>query len=194
MTTDNLTYTVNTDGSITIKGEDGKSLKYVKESDLGAVKVQLKDKEGEVTKLQTDLAGATTKYDESHQDVLKERAAKEQLGKDAQEAGTLKTKVDELTTEVAGLKTSSGETATKLTERVRTFLETAYKVPKEKLEGKALADLETIESTLQLTGVATVPANYDGKGGGGGDRADDLKGKSPLALATIGYEESAKKK
>ncbi len=193
MTEDNLTYTANTDGSITIKGEDGKNVKFVKESDLGAVKVQLRDKEGEVTKLQTDLAGATTKYDTAHQDVLKERTAKEQLEKDAQEAGTFKTKMEELTTELAGLKTSSGETTTKLTERLRTYLETAYKVPKEKLEGKALSDLETIESTLQLTGVATVPANYDGKGGGGGNGADDLKGKSPLALATMGYAEKEKK-
>lgn len=189
MTEEDRTYTTNSDGSITIKGEDGKNVKFVKESDLGAVKVQLKDKEGEVTKLQTDLAGTTTKYDTAHQDVLKERAAKEQLEKDAREAGTFKTKMEELTTELAGLKTSSGETATKLTERLRNQLITLYKVPEDKLKDKALADLETIESTLQLTGVATVPANYDGKTGGSGGGADDLKGKSPLALATMGYAE-----
>ena len=193
MTEDNLTYTTNSDGSITIKGEDGKNVKFVRESDLGAVKVQLKDKESEVTKLQTDLAGATTKYDTAHQDVLKERAAKEQLEKDAQEAGTFKTKVTELETQLAGLKTSSGEMATKLTERLRNQLMTLYKVPEDKLTGKALSDLETIESTLQLTGVATVPANYDGKSGGSGSGADDLKGKSPLALATMGYAEKEKK-
>ncbi len=189
MSDENRTYTVNTDGSLTIKGEDGKSVKYVKESDLGAVKSQLKDKEGEVTKLQTDLAGVTTKYDTSHQDVLKERAAKEQLETDVKTAGVDKTKLEELTTELAGLKTSSGETATKLTERLRTFLETSYKVPKDKLEGKTLVEMETIESTLQLTGVATVPANYDGNRGAGGESVDALKGKSPLALATMGYTE-----
>jgi len=189
MTEEIRTYTVNTDGSLSIKGEDGKTAKYVKESDLGAVKSQLKDKEGEVIKLQTDLAGATTKYDTAHQDVLKERAAKELLEKDAQEAGTFKTKVAELETQLAGLKTSSGETATKLTERLRTQLMAQYKITEDKLKDKALADLETMESTLQLTGVATVPANYDGKSGGGGNGADDLKGKSPLALATMGYSE-----
>ena len=189
MTEPNLTYTVNVDGSISIVGEDGKKMKFVKESDLGAVKSALKDKESEVTKLQTDLAGATTKYDTAHQDVLKERAAKELLEKDAQEAGTFKTKVAELETQLAGLKTSSGETATKLTERLRTQLMAQYKITEDKLKDKALADLETMESTLQLTGVATVPANYDGKSGGGGNGADDLKGKSPLALATMGYSE-----
>ena len=192
MTTDNLTYTVNTDGSVTIE-LDNKKVKFVKESDLGAVKVQLKDKVDEVTKLQTDLAGATTKYETAHQEVLQERTAKGQLEKDAQEAGTLKTKMEELTTELAGLKTSSGETATKLTERLRNQLMTQYKITEDKLKDKALTDLETMESTLQLTGVATVPANYDGKGGAGGSGADDLKGKSPLALATIGYEQSNKK-
>ena len=189
MTEPNLTYTVNTDGSISIVGEDNKKVKYVKESDLGAVKVQLKDKESEVTKLQTDLAGATTKYDTAHQDVLKERAAKEQLEKDAQEAGTLKTQLEGLTTKLANLEKVSGETSTKLTERLRTQLMAQYKITEDKLKDKALADLETMESTLQLTGVATVPANYDGKGGGGGSGADDLKGKSPLALATMGYSE-----
>ena len=97
--------------------------------------------------------------------------------------------MEELTTELAGLKTSSGETATKLTERLKTQLMSQYKIAEDKLKDKALADLETMESTLQLTGVATVPANYDGRGGGSGNGADDLKGKSPLALATMGYAE-----
>lgn len=189
MTEENRTYTVNTDGSLTIKGDDGKNVKYVKESDLGAVKSQLKDKEGEVTKLQTDLAGATTKYDNSHQEVLKERVAKEQLEAEAKTSGVDKTKLESLTTELAGLKTSSGETATKLTDRLRNFLETSYKVPKEKLEGKTLPEMESIESALQLTGVVTVPANYDGRTGASEGGADDLKGKSPLALAVMGYSE-----
>ena len=192
MTEETRTYTVNTDGSITIKGEDGKNVKFVKESDLGAVKSQLKDKESEVTKLQTDLAGATTKYDTAHQDVLKERAAKEQLEKDAQEAGTLKTQLEGLTTKLANLEKVSGETSTKLTERLRTQLMTQYKIAEDKLKDRALADLETMESTLQLTGVGVVPANYDGKGGTSGG-VDELKGKSPLALATMGYAESKKK-
>jgi len=193
MTEDNLTYTTNSDGSITIKGEDGKNVKFVKESDLGAVKVQLKDKESEVSKLQTDLAGLTTKYDTSHQDVLKERAAKELLEKSATEGETFKTKVTGLETQLANLTKVSGETATKLTERLRNQLKTLYKIPDEKLIGKALSDLETIESTLQLTGIVTTPANYDGKGGVGGNSSEDLKGKSPLALATMGYESSNKK-
>ncbi len=193
MPEDTQTYTVNSDGSISIKGEDGKTTKYVKESDLGAVKVQLKDKEGENTKLLTDLAAANTKYDGSHQEVLKERTAKEQFEKDAGEATTLKTKLEELTTEVASLKTTGGESTTKLTERLRKILTDGYKIDAEKIKDKTLTDLEGIEATLVLTGVQAAPANYDGKGGGGGSGVDDLKGKSPLALATMGYAESNKK-
>ena len=186
MTTDNLTYTVNTDGSITVK-DDGKNIKYVKESDLGAVKVQLKDKEGEVTKLQTDLAGATTKSDTAHQDVLKERAAKELLEQGAKDGETFKAKVTELETEVAGLKKTGGETDTKLTDRLKAHLQTTYKIDEEKLKDKALTDLENIESTLKLTGVIPAAANYDGKGGSS-TGTGDLTGKTPMALATMGYE------
>ena len=183
----------NQDGSITLK-VDGSSVKYVKESDLGAVKVQLKDKEGEVTKLQTSLASANTKADTSHQSLLQERAAKEQFETKANESDTLKTKVGELTTEVAGLKTSSGETATRLTERVRKTLTDGYKIDAEKIKDMALDKLLDTENTLILTGVKPAPANYDGKGGSGGSPADELKGKSPLALATMGYAQSKDKK
>ena len=59
---DNQGFETNKDGSITIE-LDGKKVKFVKESDLGAVKAGLKEKEDEITKLQTGLANANTKYD-----------------------------------------------------------------------------------------------------------------------------------
>lgn len=192
MTEENQAYTVNTDGSISIK-EDGKSIKYVKESDMGAVKAQLKDKEGEVTKLTSSLADSVTKYDTSHQDVLKERAAREQFEKDAGESTTLKEKVTELETKMADLTKVGGERDTSLTERIRKSLTDGYKVDADKIKDMSLVDLEKTEATLVLTGVQAAPANYDGKGNGGTNTAEDLKGKSPLALAAMGYETSNKK-
>jgi len=192
MTEENQTYTTNQDGSISVKDTDGKTVKYVKDADLGAVKVRLKDTEGEVTKLQTDLAGANTKYDTEHQLVLQERAAKEQLDKNVKEGATLKTEVEGLRTQVADLTKVGGETATKLTERLRTHLETGYKIDKAKLEGKTLAEMESIESTLSLTGAVPAAANYDGKGGNQGG-AGGLAGKSPLSLLTLGYQEPKNK-
>ncbi len=178
--------TLNQDGSLSIKDPDNKTVKYVKEADLGAVKVQLKDSQASVTKLQTDLADATTKFDTEHQVVLQERVAKEQLEKDAKEGTGLREKVTGLETELTDLKKASGDATTKLTEQLKASLKATYKIEDEKLADKALVELESIQSALQLTGAVPASANYDGKGGGEG--AGDLAGKSPLALAALGYE------
>jgi len=184
---------LNQDGSITIK-IDGKDIKFVKESDLGAVKGALKDKDGEVSKLQASLATANTKYDESHQEVLKERAAREAVEKDAQESATFKTRVGELETELAGHKESSGKLTEKLTEQTRSRLVDGFKIDAEKIKDMALEDLEKTEANLLLVGAKPAPANFDGKAGGGTITPSDLQGKGPLALATMAYEESEKKR
>ena len=191
MPEDNQAFVVNTDGSADLTIE-GKKVRFVKESDLGAVKSALKDRETELSTTQANLATANSKYDTEHQVVLQERVAKEQLEKDAKEGTTLKTKVVELETEVADLKKVGGEINTKLTEQLRTTLKTTYKIEEAKLEGKALTELENIHNALQLTGVAPAAANYDGKGGGDG-AGSDLAGKTPLQLAALGYELSEKK-
>ncbi len=176
---------ITQDGSIKLT-VDGKAITFVKESDLGAVKAQLKDKEGEVSTLQTKLADSVTKADESHQDVLKERASKKTFEEEAGKSATLSTEVEGLKTKVADLEKVGGERDTKLTERLRGILTTGYKIDGEKIKDMALDALEQTERTLILTGVTPTPAKYDGGGGGGGD-TDELKGKSALALATMGY-------
>lgn len=175
------------DGSVTIK-VDGKDVKFTKESDLGAVKSALKDSEGEVTKLQANLATANTKYDDSHQDVLKERAAKEVAESTGKESAAWKEKAEELTTKMADLEKVGGETVTKLTDRVRAGLVDGYKINADKVKDMALEDLEKTEANLILVGARPAPANYDGKGGGGGDTTSALEGKSPIALASMGYD------
>ena len=181
------------DGSVTIK-VDGKNVKFVKESDLGAVKSALTGKETEVSKLQADLATANTKYDTEHQETLKERAARETAEKDSKENATLKTQVGELTTKVADLTKVGGEHANKLTEQTRSRLITGYKIDAEKIKDMALEDLERTEANLILVGAKPTPANYDGRGAGGEGTPSSLEGKSPLALAVMGYEESNKSK
>ena len=189
MTIEAQTDNLNQDGSITLKVGTEKETKWVRESDLGAVKGALTVKEGEVSNLQAKLADANTKYDTEHQELLKERTAIQQFEKDAGEGATLKTKVGELETELAGLKTSGEAVVTRLTDRVRKQLTEGYKVDAEKIKEMALEDLERVESTLILTGVQSVPANYDGKGQTGASPSG-LEGKSPLALATLGYEKN----
>ncbi|KKN75148.1 hypothetical protein LCGC14_0383070 [marine sediment metagenome] len=179
------------DGSIGIK-VDGKTVKYVKESDLGAIKSASEGKDREVSDLQAKLATANSKYDTERQSVLQERAAKEVAEKEGKESATHKTRVGELETELAGLKTSSGEALIKLTDRVRTGLVDGYKIDAEKVKDMALGELESTEANLILVGAKPAPANYDGKGGGAGSSSSDLEGKTPLALATIGYETTKK--
>ena len=176
------------DGSITIE-VDGKKSKFVLESDLGAVKNGLKEKEGEITKLQVSLADANTKYDGEHQELLKARASNEELKKSTGEGATYKTQVEDLTKQMAGLKESSGKLETRFAERLRKQLAEGFKVDVEKIKDKGLADLETIEQTLALAGYKPLPANYDGKGGGSSPPAS-LVGKSPLELFKSGYEQT----
>ena len=183
---------IHQDGTVTIR-IDGKDVKFVRNSDLGAVKASLESKESEVTKLQASLADANTKYDVSHQEVLKERAAKEQLESGAAEHATSKVKVGELEKQVAELIESSGKTTQELTDRLRAHITATYKVGPEKIKDTTLEGLKSIENTFQITGVAPAAANYDGTMGNNGNNAN-LEGKSPLALATLGYEQSKGKK
>ena len=178
---------LNQDGSITIM-IDGKGVKFVKDSDLGAVKSALTAKETEVSKLQTDLANTNTKFDTEHQFLLQERTAKEQFEKGANESEAHKTKVGELETKMADLSKASVETEASLAERIRITLVQGYKVDAEKIKDMALPELVSTEKTLQLTGVAPAPANYDGAGPGGGGPSGSLEGKTPFQLAAMHYE------
>ncbi len=176
------------DGSVSIK-VDGKTVKYVLGSDLGAVKSASEGKDTEISKLQASLATANTKYDTEHQETLKERAAKETAIADGKEGATFKTQVGELTIQVADLTKVGGEHKTKLTEQTRTRLVSGYKIDAEKVKDMTLEKLEETEQALVLTGIKPTPADYDGKGGSGGGSAGDLEGKSPLQLAAMGYAE-----
>lgn len=182
----------NQDGSIGIK-VDGKTIKYVLESDLGAVKASLRDKEGEVSTLQANLATSNTKFDTEHQSVLQERAAKEVAETAGKEGATLKTRVGELETEVTGLKTSSGGLTTKLTDQTRSRLVNGYKIDAEKVKEMTLDDLEKTEANLILVGAKPAQANYDGKNGPD-NVPTDTKGMSPLSVAAKAYEEGGKSK
>ena len=179
---------VNKDGSVDLT-MDGNKVRFVKESDLGAVKNGLKEKEDEITKLQTGLANANAKYDGEHQELLKVRASHGELEKSAGESATLKQQVEDLTKQMAGIKDTSGKLEVKYAERLRAQLIQGYKIDQEKIKDKGLADLENMEQTLNLTGYKPLPANYDGKGGVTGP-VSSLQGKGALALFEEGYKDT----
>lgn len=170
--TEPQTWTPNQDGTFTIN-LDGKATKLVKESDLLAVKgaseTARKEYESTQAKYQTDLAEANRVKDESHTQLVQERAAKELLEKDAQEGANLKTKVGELETTNATLEGSRSKLEEELTGMKRSTLVTQFKVDEAKVKEMNLDQLRQTESSLQLVGVGNPkPANYDGGSGGAG--------------------------
>jgi hypothetical protein len=194
--TDTLTYTANADGTISIV-VDGKTIKYAKNEDLLTVKGSLERAETKLSKLETDmntkLADANTAKDEAHQKMLQEQTAREAAESSAKESGTLKEQVTDLTAKLEEANKNVTGVTEKLTTRVRSILTEGFKVDADKIKDMDLGGLEQTESALILTGAKPAPANYDGKGGGGSGDNGNLEGKSPLALATMGYENSNKK-
>jgi len=168
---DSQTFAVKPDGTFTIK-LDGKDTTLVKESDLltvkGSSETARADYEKAVAKHQTDLAEANRVKDETHNLLNQERAAKEQLEKDAQESATHKTRVGELETENAGIKDARSKLEEELTGMKRSNLVTIFKVDESKVKDMTLDQLRTTESSLQLVVAPGKPANYDGGSGGAG--------------------------
>jgi len=166
--------TFNSDGSIDVP-VDGKPLRYVKESDLLAVKgAKEKAEEGwntERTTFNTNLAEANRVKEETHQQLLQSQAANEQLKTSQTEHDTLKTRVGELETETGSLKESIGKHETDIANRIRHTLTTYHGAAEDALKDKDLNQLRNVEEAAKIFGNGSKggkPANYDGGAGGGG--------------------------
>ena len=166
------TYTFNTDGSIDIPVE-GKPIRFVKESDLLAVKgsseTKVKEWENEKASFNTQLAEANRLRDETHTTLLQEQAAKEQLVKTYADYDTHKKRVGELETEVGSHKESVGRLEKELTERLRHSLINIYGASETAIKDKTLDQLRSLEDAARIIGPKVRLAKYDdGKGGLGG--------------------------
>ncbi len=188
-------FTPNADGSVTIVA-DGKDIRYVKESDLLAVKggseTKVREWEAEKTTLSTSLAEANRLREESHTELLQERAAKEQLVTGYSDYDTFKTKVGELEIELGSTKESFGKLQTELAERLRQNLITGHGATEEAIKEKSLDQLRNIEEAAKLLGNGNKvpkPANFGGdRIPGSGDVPAD-----PLDRAKSIIEEHEKK-
>lgn len=165
-------YTFNTDGSINIP-VDGNPVRFVKESDLLAVKggLETKTKEWENEKAQfnTQLAESNRLREETHQSLLSEQAAKELLVTQYSDYDTHKTRVGELETELGSVKESVGKHETELTNRIRTSLLNAG-AKEEAIKDKTLDQLRNLEEAAKLFAGdgKGIPARFDIPGGPGG--------------------------
>jgi len=200
------TYNFNADGSINIP-VNGTPTKYVKESDLLAVKGSSESKvrewEGKESQLNANLAEANRLREESHNQLLQERAAKEQLQGKYNDYDTIKTKVGELETELNTSKEAVGKHETELAGRIRTGLVATYNVAEDTLKDKDLSQLRNLEDAAKLIGPGKAEVkkpNYDGGAGGPGggsapetptDRAnrileehDAKRGKPPAKVSS----------
>lgn len=160
------TYTTNDDGSLTVELE-GKSTKFVKESDLLAVKGGAERKESE---LLAQIAESNRLKDETHNQLLQVQATNEQLDGQAKESATHKQRVGELEGELNAATEGRRQLEEELLGMRRTHLATGYNVSEESLKDKTADQLKNLEEALKLTGGKTPagkPANIDGLTPGG---------------------------
>lgn len=179
---DNSTYIANEDGTITMKEEDGKETRFVKEADLLAVKGGAEAAErrakGEVTAAQEQLS-------QSKQSLLQAEAQVETLKEDlAKGAGS----AEELAKVKQDLETAQGN-VTSLSGKVLEFRKAAivatFKVAPDTVKDKTLEQLDLFEEALRAVGAGQGVGNFAIGGGAGGA---NLTGKSPMELARMAYD------
>ena len=151
---------VNEDGSYTFIGEDGKSTKLVKASDLMAVKDGAEKKEGE---LLAQVAEANRTKEESHQQLLQAQTANQQFEEQVKESATYKDKVAELEPKLTAANEAVSKLETDLLGMTRTHLVTVYGASEDSVKDKDVGQLKSLEEALKsVGGGGKKPANYDG--------------------------------
>ena len=162
--------TFNHDGSVDLD-VDGNKVRYVKESDLVAVKEGSKSKveqlDNERSGYQSQLAEANWLRDETNQLLLQERAAKEQLVTKYNDYDTFKTKVGELEKTVESHKARAEQYEKEVASRMRHSLIMNHGASEDGLKDKTLDQLRNLEEAALLFGnKGGKPARYDGGPGG----------------------------
>jgi len=177
-TTTQTQWTANQDGSWTFS--DGtNNTKYVKESDLLAVKGGAESKEKEY---QSQITNLIKERDDAHSNHLKAQAALEQSETRFKEYEPFKTQLTEAQAKLTAADDGSKKLKEKLLGRVKSTL-TSLGVKDELIKDKTLEELEHIEETARLLGGnggnGKRPANFDTGGSGSSGTAPE----SPLERA-----------
>ena len=179
------------DGALIIKGEDGAELRYVKESDLLAVKGSrdtiektAKEAEAALVTASTETAG---KVEAERQKVLLAEAKVSTLEEQIKAGGASATELAQAKQDLVTAKSSGEELGNKFLELRRSVVVATYNIPVATVASKSLAELDVFEEALKAVIGSKGVGNYAIGGGGGG--ASDLVGKSPMELAQIAYSE-----
>ena len=189
------TFTVEKDGALVIKGEDGSPVRYVKETDLLTVKGSRMSKEDVAKEVESAkaaaVAEATTKLEAEHQKALQAEARLSSLEEQLRQASGNSAETARIKQELEAARLAEKSSATKLLELKRELIIGRYNVPKATVESKDLKELELFEEALRAVVGDKNIGNFAIGGGGGG--ANALQGKSPIELAQLAYSTSNKK-
>lgn len=189
-----LTAIAEQDGAVSIKDAEGNTVRYVKETDLLAVKGSKESLESQAKAAEAArevaVREANEKVEAERQKTLQAEAKVTSLEEQVKTGGA---SAEELATAKQALVTAQEAekgSATKLLELKRTTMIGTYGVPKETVESKTLAELETFEEALKAVIGQKNAGNYAIGGTGGG--ANPLIGIHPTELARQAYEQGAK--
>ena len=187
-----VTGTVDEKDGVLSVGEGDKAVRYVKESDLLAVKgsrVAKEDvaKEVEAAKLAA-LAEVNPKLEAEHQKAISAEARIQSLQEQIKSGGGTAAEVADLKQKLVTAEKSGEVLGTKYLEMKRDVVMKTYNVPKATVEKKTLAELEVFEEALKAV-VGNKGGNYAAGSGGGGTT---LTG-TPYDLAKQAYSSSNSK-
>jgi len=181
------------DGTLTV-GEADKATRYVKESDLLAVKEGREKAEARLKELESNASKenpeAVVKLEAANSAKLKAEADVERLTDELNKAKEGSQNTDELQKKLEAAQEAEKGTGNKLLELSREKLVATYKLKPEVVAEKNLEQLSVLEEALKAVVGAGGLGNFALGGGGGGSK---LEGLSNRELARIGYEEAMKK-
>jgi len=179
------------DGTLTVRDTEGKEVRYVKESDLLAIKESRKSKEDvakEVESAKTAaIAEANTKIEAEHQKALQAEARVSSLEEKIAQGGVDSAELAKAKAELEAAKKSSETLGNKHLELRRSVITATYGVPRETVASKDLAALDLYEEALKAVIGDKKLGNFAIGGGGG---ASALQGKKPMELAIEAYSHS----
>ena len=182
------------DGTL-IVGDGDKAVRYVKESDLIAIKEGRKSREDVAKEVEAAKAGvlaeANAKLDAEHQKALQAEARVSSLEEQIAQSGGSAAELVKAKADLEAAKKSSEALGNKHLELKRSVIVATYGVPLATVATKNLAALDLYEEALKAVMGDKRLGNFAiGSGGGGGTGA--LQGKSPIDLARDAYASSNK--
>lgn len=186
-----VTYTLSEDGSLVAK-EGESEVRYVKESDLLAVKGSKEAAEQRVKDLESKSSSgdsAKAELESTRQKQLQAEARVSSLEEQIAAGSATAAERDKLKADLETAKNSSEELSKEFLELQRTLIVGTYGVPRATVDSKDKEALKLYaEALADVTGKKM--GNYAAGGGGAGA---DLSGKSPMELARIAYDSGNKK-